>query len=49
MDPSAVTELAVGCYRLVDAGAWHDAAEAEHSLVGLGIERSQRITEEFGV
>jgi hypothetical protein len=49
MDPSAVSALAIGCYRLVDAGAWHDAAEAEHYLVALGIERSQHIPEEFGV
>jgi hypothetical protein len=41
MDPSAASELATACYRLVDAGAWQDAVEAEHSLVGLGIERSR--------
>jgi hypothetical protein len=43
LDPSAASELATACYRLVDAGAWRDAVEAEHSLVGLGIERSHQI------
>jgi hypothetical protein len=49
LNPSAATELATACYRLVDAGAWQDAAEAEHLLVGLGIERSLQVSEQLEV